>query len=188
MNVRRAPIEGLLLIEPKVWRDDRGFFLESYQARRYADAGLPERFVQDNHSCSARGVLRGLHGQFHKPQGKLVRVIEGEIWDVAVDLRPGSPTFGQHFGVTLTADNFLQFYIPPGFAHGFCVLSERAQLEYKCTEYYHPELEFVLLWNDPKLGIPWPVRDPVLSARDRAGMPFGEIKARLLGGEDQWGL
>ncbi|HOK90564.1 MAG TPA: dTDP-4-dehydrorhamnose 3,5-epimerase [Candidatus Hydrogenedentes bacterium] len=179
MEVRGTPIEGLLVIQPKVWRDDRGFFLESYQARRYADAGLPERFVQDNHSCSARGVLRGLHGQFPRAQGKLVRVIEGEIWDVAVDLRPGSPTYGRHYGLTLTADNFLQFYIPPGFAHGFCVLSDRAQLEYKCTEYYYPEDEFVLRWDDPALAIPWPVRDPILSSRDQGGLPLAALEEAL---------
>lgn len=179
MNVRGTPIEGLLIIEPKVWRDSRGFFLESYHARRYAEAGLPERFVQDNHSCSARGVLRGLHGQFPRAQGKLVRVVEGEIWDVAVDLRPGSPTYGRHFGLVLSADHFLQFYIPPGFAHGFCVLSDRAQLEYKCTDFYCPEDEFVLRWDDPALGIPWPVTDPALSARDQAGLPLRELEAAL---------
>jgi len=179
MEVRRTPIEGLLIIEPKVWRDGRGFFLESYQARRYADVGLPERFVQDNHSCSARGVLRGLHGQFPRAQGKLVRVVEGEIWDVAVDLRPGSPTYGRHFGLVLSANNFLQFYIPPDFAHGFCVLSDRAQLEYKCTEYYFPEDEFVLRWDDPALGIPWPVTNPVLSARDEAGLFLPDLEATL---------
>lgn len=179
MEVRETPIEGLLIIEPKIWRDNRGFFLESYQAERYASAGLPERFVQDNHSCSVRGVLRGLHGQFPRQQGKLVRVIEGEIWDVAVDLRPGSPTYGQHFGLTLSAENFLQFYIPPGFAHGFCVLSERAQLEYKCTDYYCPEDEFVLRWDDPTLAIPWPVQDPILSGRDLSGVPLADLEKVL---------
>lgn len=179
MNVRKTPIEGLLIIEPKIWRDGRGYFLESYHSRRYADAGLPERFVQDNHSCSARGVLRGLHGQFPRAQGKLVRVVEGEIWDVAVDLRPGSPSYGRHFGLALSADNFLQFYIPPGFAHGFCVVSDRAQLEYKCTDFYSPEDEFVLRWNDPALGIPWPVSNPVLSARDQAGLPLQELEVAL---------
>jgi dTDP-4-dehydrorhamnose 3,5-epimerase len=139
VRVVETALPGVLIIEPRVFRDHRGFFLESYQADRYAAAGITAPFVQDNHSLSARGTLRGLHLQFNRPQGKLIRVIEGEIYDVAVDVRRGSPTFGKWVGQVLTERDCLQIYVPPGFAHGFCVVSERAQVEYKCTDYYFPE-------------------------------------------------
>lgn len=167
MSFKETPLPGVVLVEPRVFRDDRGFFLETYHAERYREGGIGEPFVQDNHSRSGRGILRGLHAQRQFPQGKLVRCVEGEIWDVAVDIRVGSPTFKQWFGVTLSAENFHQLYVPPGFAHGFCVLSEIAQVEYKCTDVYHPEDELGLVWNDPDLGIQWPVTEPTLSNKDR---------------------
>lgn len=167
MRVVGTALEGVLIIEPRVFQDTRGFFLETYHAERYAAAGLDVTFVQDNHSHSRRHTLRGLHFQLAQPQGKLVRVIEGTIWDVAVDIRPDSPTFGQHVGVELSAENFLQFYVPAGFAHGFCVTSDVAQVEYKCTAYYDAADERGIAWNDPGLAIPWPVTAPILSARDQ---------------------
>jgi dTDP-4-dehydrorhamnose 3,5-epimerase len=167
MRVAETALEGVLVIEPRVFQDARGFFLETYHAQRYAAAGLDVTFVQDNHSRSRRNTLRGLHFQVSQPQGKLVRVIEGTIWDVAVDIRPDSPTFGQHVGVELSAENFRQIYVPPGFAHGFCVTTDVAQVEYKCTAYYDPADERGIAWNDPQLAIPWPVVDPVLSTRDQ---------------------
>ena len=160
-------IPGVILIEPVVHRDSRGFFLETFHAAKYAAAGLPSVFVQDNHSASVRGTLRGLHLQLRKPQGKLVRVIEGEIWDVAVDVRPRSATFGRWTAATLSAENYRQLFVPPGFAHGFCVLSDRAQVQYKCTELYDPSDEVGVAYDDPSLGIRWPVDEPVLSDRDR---------------------
>ena len=167
MRIVRTALEGVLIIEPRVFQDERGFFLETYHAQRYADAGLDVTFVQDNHSRSRRDTLRGLHFQERQPQGKLVRVIEGTIWDVAVDIRPGSPTFGQHVGAELSAENFRQIYVPPGFAHGFCVTSDVAQVEYKCTTYYDADDERGIAWDDPQLAIPWPVTSPILSGRDR---------------------
>jgi dTDP-4-dehydrorhamnose 3,5-epimerase len=167
MNLIPTSLPGVLIIEPRVFRDERGFFLETYHAQRYRDAGLDVTFVQDNHSRSTRGTLRGLHWQPERPQGKLVRTLVGEIYDVAVDIRPDSPTFGQWVGFTLSADNFRQAWIPPGFAHGFCVTSEIAEVEYKCTDFYDPASERGLIWNDPEVGIDWPIRDPILSARDR---------------------
>lgn len=166
MQIVPTSLPGVLLIDPRVFQDARGFFLETYHARRYAEAGLDVTFVQDNHSRSRRNTLRGLHFQQARPQGKLVRVIEGAIWDVAVDIRPESPTFGRYVGAELSADNFRQIYVPPGFAHGFCVTSDVAQVEYKCTEYYDPADERGIAWNDPTLAIPWPVTSPVLSERD----------------------
>jgi dTDP-4-dehydrorhamnose 3,5-epimerase len=160
-------LPGVVLIEPVIHRDARGFFLETFHAAKYAAAGLPSVFVQDNHSASVRGTLRGLHMQLRKPQGKLVGVIEGEIWDVAVDVRPASPTFGRWTAATLSADNHHQLYVPPGFAHGLCVLSERAQVHYKCTELYDPSDEVGIRYDDPDLGIDWPVSEPLLSDRDR---------------------
>lgn len=168
MQVRETGLAGALVIEPRVFRDARGFFLETYHAERYAAAGILGPFVQDNHSHSTRGTLRGLHFQWRRPQGKLLRVIEGEIFDVALDIREDSPTFGRWVAVTLSADNFLQFFVPPGFAHGFCVTSAVAQVEYKCTELYDPEGEGGVAWDDPELAIPWPTRDIVLSPRDRS--------------------
>jgi dTDP-4-dehydrorhamnose 3,5-epimerase len=166
--VRSVPttIPGVVVIEPDVYRDSRGFFLETYHADKYQGAGIPGPFVQDNHSRSVRGTLRGLHLQIRRPQGKLVRVIEGEIFDVAVDVRRGSPTFGQWMGVTLSAENFRQCYLPPGFAHGFAVVSPVAQVEYKCTDLYDPKGELGIAWNDPGIGIDWPIADPLLSERD----------------------
>jgi len=168
-------LPGVLLIEPDVHRDDRGFFLETYQQSRYAAGGVDESFVQDNHSRSGRGTLRGLHAQLKRPQGKLVRVIEGEVFDVAVDIRRGSPHFGRYFGTLLSAENFLQLYVPPGFAHGFCVTSEIAQFEYKCTDFYDPQDEITISWNDPEIGIPWPVKAPQLSAKDAAAARLAEL-------------
>jgi dTDP-4-dehydrorhamnose 3,5-epimerase len=166
--VRVIPTElgGVLVIEPDVRHDGRGFFLETYHAERYRELGIDGPFVQDNHSRSGAGTLRGLHLQLHRPQGKLIHVIEGEIFDVAVDVRRGSPTFGRWVGVTLSAESFRQCYVPPGFAHGFCVLSPSAQVEYKCTDIYDPAGEIGIPWNDPDLGIRWPLADPVLSPRD----------------------
>ncbi len=170
MIVTPTAIADVLLVEPKVFGDARGFFLESWNAKVFAEAGIPAAFVQDNHSRSPRGVLRGLHYQIRQPQGKLVRVVAGEVFDVAVDLRRASPTFGRWTGERLSADNKRMLWIPPGFAHGFLVLSESADFLYKTTDYYAPEHERVLAWNDPALGIRWPLAGtPTLSARDAAG-------------------
>ena len=156
IEVEKAPIDGLYIITPVVYGDSRGYFTETYNQRDMTEAGLNMTFVQDNESVSTKGVLRGLHFQKTHPQGKLVRVMEGRVFDVAVDIRQGSPTFGKWFGVELTEDNHKQFYISPGFAHGFLVLSERAKFAYKCTDFYHPEDEGGLAWNDPDIGIVWP--------------------------------
>jgi dTDP-4-dehydrorhamnose 3,5-epimerase len=156
----------VVVIEPTVHRDARGFFVETYHAQKYRSGGIDATFVQDNHSRSTEGTLRGLHLQLRRPQGKLVRVIAGEIFDVAVDVRRGSPTFGRWVGVTLSAENFRQCYIPPGFAHGFCVLTQAAEVEYKCTEPYDPADERGVVWNDPDVAIKWPVEHPLLSPRD----------------------
>jgi len=156
----------VLILEPRVHRDERGFFLETYRADECARHNIPA-FVQDNHSRSLGGTIRGLHLQTRRIQGKLIRVIEGEIYDVAVDVRRGSPTFGRWVGLTLSADNFRQCYIPPGFAHGFCVVSPVAQVEYKCTDIYDPASEIGIAWDDPAIGIAWPVSSPILSDRDR---------------------
>jgi dTDP-4-dehydrorhamnose 3,5-epimerase len=166
--VRVVPtaIPEVLILEPDVHTDGRGFFLETYHADRYREHGIPGPFVQDNHSRSLAGTLRGLHLQLRRPQGKLIRVIEGEIFDVAVDVRRGSPTFGRWVSVALTAGNFKQVYIPPGFAHGFCVISPVAQVEYKTTDVYDPSSELGVAWNDPALAIAWPVTQPLLSPRD----------------------
>ncbi len=167
MKLIPTNLPGVLIIEPRVFRDERGFFLETYHAQRYREAGLDVTFVQDNHSRSMRGTLRGLHWQAERPQGKLVRALVGEVFDVAVDIRLDSPTFGRWVGFALSADNFLQAWIPPGFAHGFCVTSDVAEVEYKCTDFYDPPSECGLIWNDPEVGIEWPIRDPILSPRDR---------------------
>ena len=166
MKIIKTKLKNCLIIEPKVFGDDRGFFVETYSEERYFDAGIKERFVQDNRSRSSQNVLRGLHFQKTKPQGKLVTVTEGEVFDVAVDLRPDSETFGQYEAVILSSDNKLQFYVPPGFAHGFCVLSESADFQYKCTDYYDPSDESGLLWSDPEIGIKWPITVPLLSEKD----------------------
>jgi len=167
VRVVTTSIAGVLIIEPHVHQDGRGFFLETYHADRYRSCGIEGPFVQDNHSRSIVGTLRGLHLQLRRPQGKLIRVVEGEIYDIAVDVRRGSPTFAQWVAVTLSADNFKQCYVPPGFAHGFCVLSAVAQVEYKCTDVYDRADEIGIAWNDPALDIPWPIANPVLSERDR---------------------
>jgi dTDP-4-dehydrorhamnose 3,5-epimerase len=179
VRVVATEIPGVVVIEPDVHTDGRGFFLETYHADRYRAHGIDGPFVQDNHSRSGQGTLRGLHLQLNRPQAKLVRVIEGEIYDVAVDVRRGSPTFGRFVAVTLTADNFKQCYIPPGFAHGFCVVSPTAQVEYKCTDLYDPASEIGIAWNDPALAIPWPVKDPILSARDARHPRLADQHARL---------
>src|SRR2546423_10465439 len=167
MNVLATELTGVVLIEPRVFVDARGFFFESYSAERYAQAGLPASFVQDNHSFSVRGTIRGLHYQLRHPQGKLFRVLRGTVFDVAVDIRRGSPSFGRWTGVELSADNKRQLFIPAGFAHGFCVTSDGAEVEYKCTDAYVPDDQRGVLWNDPVIGIRWPVQEPVLSDQDR---------------------
>jgi dTDP-4-dehydrorhamnose 3,5-epimerase len=178
MKFIATDIPGVIAVEPHVFRDERGFFLETYQQQKYHEAGIDAVFVQDNHSRSQRGSVRGLHAQLQRPQGKLVRVIEGEIYDVAVDIRRGSPHFGQWVGVWLSAENFRQLYIPPGFAHGFCVTSELAQVTYKCTDMYDPGGEIAVQWNDPELKINWPLEEiysPILSKKDFAAKPLRQL-------------
>jgi dTDP-4-dehydrorhamnose 3,5-epimerase len=179
--VRVVPtdIPDVVVVEPDIHADGRGFFLETYHADRYREHGIAGPFVQDNHSRSLAGTLRGLHLQIRHPQGKLIRAIEGEIFDVAVDVRRGSPTFGRWVGVTLTAENFKQIYVPPGFAHGFCVVSPIAQVEYKCTDLYDPASEIGVAWNDPALGISWPVTQPLLSKRDARHPTLAELGDKL---------
>jgi dTDP-4-dehydrorhamnose 3,5-epimerase len=179
LKFRPTSLPGVIEIEPDVHRDERGFFLETYHSLKYADGGIDAVFVQDNHSRTRKGMLRGLHMQLAHPQGKLVRVIEGEVFDVAVDVRRGSPCFGQHVGVVLSAESFRQLYIPPGFAHGFVATSDSAQLEYKCSDLYHPEDDLTIAWNDPDLAIAWPIEDPILSAKDAAGSRLRDVMARL---------
>ena len=177
MNVRETDLSGVYLIEPRVFRDSRGFFMESFHADRYAEAGIDGTFVQDNYSCSCRGTLRGLHYQIQHPQGKIVQVVRGEIFDVAVDLRRDSVHFGDWVGVRLSESNQWQLYIPPGFAHGFFVLSEQADFFYKCTDFYYPQFERSLLWNDPELAVDWPLDgDPILSDKDRDGTPLAQAE------------
>ena len=176
MNVIQTKLKDCVIIEPKVFGDHRGFFLETFQAERYREmAGITLPFVQDNHSRSAKGVLRGLHFQQTKPQGKLVRVVSGEVYDVAVDIRQDSPSFGQWEGVLLSEENKRQFWVPPGFAHGFVVLSDTADFEYKCTDYYDPADEGSLIWNDPALAITWPLAAPTLSDKDSKAPTFAEL-------------
>ena len=179
MRFLPTDLPGVLLIEPDVFKDARGFFLETYHERKYEEGGIPGPFVQDNHSNSVRGTLRGLHAQVERPQGKLVRAVRGEMFDVAVDIRRGSPTFGRWVGVVLSAENFRQLWIPPGFAHGFCVTSERVDVEYKCSDFYNPGDELTVLWSDPQIGIAWPVREPILSAKDAAASPLSAMMDRL---------
>ena len=179
MRFLPTELPDVILIEPAVFRDARGFFLEAYHAAKFAEAGIDAPFVQDNHSLSAQGTLRGLHAQRRHAQGKLVRCTEGRVFDVAVDVRRGSSTFGRWAGFELSAENFRLLWIPPGFLHGFCVLSERAQLQYKCTALYHPEDEIGVVWNDPDLAIGWPVSAPLLSERDRALPRLADVLERL---------
>jgi dTDP-4-dehydrorhamnose 3,5-epimerase len=180
MRVSDTTLPGVRVLEPTVYRDDRGFFLETFRADGLATLGIDVTFVQDNHSRSVQRTLRGLHWQWRRPQAKLIRVIEGAIFDVVVDIRRGSPSFGRWVGVQLSADDFRQLYVPIGFAHGFCVLSETAQIEYKCSDYYDPAGEAGLRWDDPAVGIDWPVRDPILSPRDANHPPFRPDRADLL--------
>jgi len=175
MKVESTELDGVKLIEPRVFGDDRGFFLESFNARAFDAAGLAATFVQDNHSGSRRGVLRGLHYQVEHAQGKLVRVAVGEVFDVVVDLRRSSPTFGRSLGMTLSAENRLMLWVPAGFAHGFLTMSDHAEFLYKTTDYWYPEHERTLLWNDPALGIAWPLSAaPVLTRKDAAGTPLAQ--------------
>jgi dTDP-4-dehydrorhamnose 3,5-epimerase len=180
VRVTPQSIADVLLIEPKVFGDERGFFVETWQAERYVSSGIPATFVQDNLSRSRRGVLRGLHLQHPHDQGKLVSVLEGEVLDVAVDVRVGSPWFGRCVTATLSGSNHHQLYIPPGFAHGFCVVSETALFFYKCTDLYHPECEIGIAFDDTALGIPWPAIENILNAKDRAYPPLSAVDpARL---------
>ena len=172
MNVVATGLPGVVIVEPRVFRDERGFFLESYNEQRFREAGLPTEFCQDNHSRSVRGVVRGLHCQVAHPQGKLVSVAHGAIFDVAVDVRRGSPHFGRWVGVHLTGEDGRALWIPPGFAHGFCAVSDVADVTYKCTGLYHPEDECGVMWNDPGIGIEWPVRDAIVSAKDAQCAPL----------------
>lgn len=180
MKVTPGELDGLLLLEPNVFGDARGFFMELWHRDRYREAGIPGEFVQDNISSSRRGSVRGLHFQNPTAQAKLVWAIQGEIYDVAVDLRRGSPTFGRWQAVTLSSENRLQFYIPPGFAHGFAVLSDVALFAYKCSDFYAPQHERAVAWNDPDIGIPWPVSDPVLSAKDQRAPRLRDIPPERL--------
>ncbi|WP_101758446.1 dTDP-4-dehydrorhamnose 3,5-epimerase [Oceanicoccus sp. KOV_DT_Chl] len=180
MNIIKTKIPGLIIIEPKVFGDERGFFLETYNAKRYAEVGIKESFVQDNLSFSRKGILRGLHYQKPMTQGKLVQVLQGEVYDVAVDIRVGSPTFGQWEAVLLSENNKRQFYVPEGFAHGFMVTSDVALFSYKCTSLYNPDGEFSVAWDDPELSIPWPSMAPQLSDKDRHGKNLSEIPVKDL--------
>ena len=175
LKISEMSLSGLLVFEPDCFADELGFFMETYNATRYEQAGFSKTFVQDNHSRSSKRVLRGLHYQVKHPQGKFIYVISGEIFDVAVDIRKGSPSFGQWCGLVLSEKNKKQFYIPQGVAHGFCVLSDVADVIYKCTEIYHPNDECGLLWSDPKIAIEWPVAEPLLSEKDAALLPLSEI-------------
>jgi dTDP-4-dehydrorhamnose 3,5-epimerase len=179
MKFTPTRIPEVILVEPDVFRDDRGYFFETHHQKKYAAGGIPEVFVQDNQSFSVARTLRGLHAQLRRPQGKLVRAIQGEIFDVGVDIRPGSPTFGQWVGEVLSGENFRQLYIPPGFAHGFCVLSETALVQYKCTDFYDRDDEIGVVWNDPEIAIEWPVPDPLLNDKDRSAPRLAEIVQKL---------
>lgn len=180
MNRSSCELAGLLIFEPRVFGDERGFFMESWNRRRYLEQGLDADFVQDNFSLSRRGALRGLHFQNPHPQGKLVSVLQGEVFDVAVDIRRSSPTFGRWHALRLSGDNKRQFFIPPGFAHGFVVLTETALFHYKCTAYYSPNDEMTLRWDDPDIGIEWPVRGPLLSAKDAHAPRLRDLPAERL--------
>lgn len=180
MNTIPTALTEIVIVEPKVFGDERGYFFETWHSARYGAAGLPSAFVQDNLSYSLRGVLRGLHFQNPYAQGKLLSVLQGEVFDVAVDIRRGSPTFARWVGVTLSAENRRQLYVPEGFAHGFCVRSDAALLQYKCTELYQPNAENSLRWDDPQFGIAWPVEQPILSEKDRRAPLLGEIDPEKL--------
>ncbi|MBC8421576.1 dTDP-4-dehydrorhamnose 3,5-epimerase [bacterium] len=180
MKIVETPLPGVMVFEPNRFGDNRGFFLETYREDVFKQAGITARFVQDNHSRSTKGVLRGLHYQLMQPQGKLVRVATGSVFDVAVDVRSGSPTFGNWFGTTLDDENTRMMYVPPGFAHGFVVLSETADFIYKCTDYYHPESEQGILWNDSNIGIEWPIADVQLSDKDKRNVVLEKQPENLL--------
>jgi len=180
VEFRRTNLAGVIVVEPDVHRDDRGFFLETFHAGKYADGGIDAAFVQDNHSCSTKGTLRGLHAQWRRPQGKLVRALDGAIWDVAVDMRVGSPTFAAWVGVELSSENHHQIYVPPGFLHAFVVLSDTAEVEYKCTDLYDPGGELGVAWNDPEIGIEWPLAEPLLSGKDAAAPRLSQIDREQL--------
>ena len=175
MKVNKAPLDGVLIIEPKVFKDPRGVFYEVYSARIYEKHGIPSHFVQDNHSVSEKGVLRGLHYQINPGQAKLVRVTQGEVFDVVLDIRKKSPTYGKWWSLHLSEANKLQLYVPVGFAHGFCVLSESVEFLYKCSDYYSPENERGIMWNDPDLSIDWPIKNPIISEKDNLYPRFSEI-------------
>jgi dTDP-4-dehydrorhamnose 3,5-epimerase len=177
MEVHNTELPEVLVVEPKVFPDQRGFFLETFNEPRYRDAGIAGPFVQDNMTWTRKGVLRGMHYQLKYPQGKLVAAIHGEIFDVAVDIRRGSPTFGKWVGVTLNDENRRQIWVPPGFAHGYCVLSDYAYVTYKCSDVYHPEDDYHLSWNDPAIAIDWPVAEPVLSEKDRVNRTLADLDA-----------
>ena len=181
MNTKETSLPGVLIIEPTVFKDERGFFLESYHEQRYKEAGISLPFVQDNHSRSGKNTLRGLHLQLNNPQGKLVRVTSGSVFDVAVDVSPNSSTFGKWVGLELSAENFLQLYVPPGYAHGFFVLSDTAEFQYKCTTLYDPKDEVTVRWNDPDLGIDWPSNEPLLSKKDSSALTTSELRDTLSG-------
>ena len=176
MKVTETELEGVVIIEPKVFGDHRGFFKETYHQKRYAELGIDAEFVQDNFSRSSYGVLRGLHFQKTKPQGKLIQCLKGEIYDVIVDIDQDSSTYGKYVGVYLNDTNHKQVYVPPGYAHGFCVVSETVDISYKCTDFYYPEDEGGLIWNDPDVGIEWPVDDPKLSEKDTVHPTLKELK------------
>jgi dTDP-4-dehydrorhamnose 3,5-epimerase len=179
MNFLPTALPGVILVEPDVHRDGRGFFLESYHQQKYAQGGIVGNFLQDNHSFSVQGTLRGLHAQLRRPQGKLVRAVFGEMFDVAVDIRVGSPTFGRWVGFRLSRDNFRQLYVPPGFAHGFCVLSETVDVEYKCTDLYDPGGEISVAWDDPQIGVEWPFATPTLSGKDARAPRLADLMDQL---------
>jgi dTDP-4-dehydrorhamnose 3,5-epimerase len=179
MKFNLTPLPGVIHIELDTYRDERGYFLENYHQVKYTKAGIDGPFLQDNISTSSRGTLRGLHAQMTHPQAKLVHIISGEIWDVAVDVRPDSPTYKKWYGITLSSEHPAQLYVPIGYAHGFCVLSASAEVLYKCTDVYDPSNELHLLWNDPDLAIPWPIQNPTLSPKDRDGVSLRQIEPQL---------
>ncbi len=172
MNIVVTEFPGLVVLEPRLFEDGRGYFMETFHGDRFKTAGLPVHFPQDNHSLSLKNVIRGLHYQVEHAQGKLVRAVRGDVFDVAVDLRRNSPRFGRWFGIYLTANNRKQVYIPPGFAHGFCAVSDEAEVVYKCTDVYCPSAERTIVWNDPQLAIRWPIAEPILAEKDRRGLRF----------------
>lgn len=179
MEVEHVSLDGVILIKPRVWEDSRGYFLETWNKKRYGEFGIDVSFVQDNYSCSKQHILRGLHFQYPHPQGKLVSISYGEVFDVAVDIRIDSPTFGQWFGTILSANNHHQLWIPPGLAHGFCVLSETAHFHYKCTDYYYRDYEDAIRWDDPDLGIEWPIEHPILSEKDTQAQSWADYVASV---------